>query len=228
VKLIVHLATAFFFVCIFDLRASGSAANGPLKFCSGVGDFSASPARPLKFGLEINLLLLLTRPIISDSKNNPGVLSAWHFDSTRNVLTGRLASNMKWPDGAEVTSVDVAYSIAYGIANRMIGENIRVVGAQKGEPIAFPLNSILVKNNNEFELRFESKVQNPKGAIIEALSVNSRPNRIWVGRFDSRMKTFSEKELVSKQEKFRFEIGRMGFSVEKTPIQVELTRLLHS
>ena len=206
---------------LFPSIGSGKESPHQLKYCSGLKSFSASPGRPLVFGLEMNLLTLLTRPIISDDINNPGVLTSWHFDSNRGVLLGKVASGLRWSDGSPVTSSDVAHSIAIGLLNRMIGESIAVLGLKKGQPATLPIKGMMLKNELEFELSFESKIRNPKGAIIEALSVTSLPNRVWVGKFDPQKNEFSQTEFLSKQEKFEYLAGKMSFVFDQIPISVK-------
>ncbi len=137
-------------------------------------------------------------------------------------LHGRLVANLRWANGDPVTSSDVAHSIAFGLANRMIGDSVHVLGAPKGAQLSAPVKGIVLKSSEEFQLYFDAKIQNPKGAVIEALSVNSRPNRVWVGKFDQKRNRFSDSELLSKQSEFRYVHGKLSFVAEGNPVVIEL------
>jgi hypothetical protein len=166
--------------------------------CSGVDLFDTSPDRPLKFGHETNLLLLLTKPYIGE-KQGEGILSKWQFNNQGRVFTGEISESAKWSDESAVTPLEAATGIIVGLKNRAIGKVLKLRGNEDlptfSEVLSNPARYINIIDKKTFAIEFDGNVENLNGALREALSANSRINRVWPTRIQNGKKAI---DLVSK------------------------------
>lgn len=156
--------------------------------CSGVDLFDTSPDRPLKFGHETNLLLLLTKPYIGE-KQGEGILSKWQFNNQGRVFTGEVSESAKWSDESAVTPLEAATGIIVGLKNRAIGKVLKLRGNEDlptfSEVLSNPARYINIIDKKTFAIEFDGNVENLNGALREALSANSRINRVWPTRIQN-------------------------------------------
>lgn len=168
------------------------------KLCSGVEFFDTAPDRPLKFGHEINLLLLITKPFIATGSGN-GIFSKWQFSTKGNELLAEISSSATWNDGSRVTPLEAGSGIISGLRNRAIGRNLTLKGHANlpsfDEIITEPQKFIKVIDDNTFAIEFDGDIQNIQGVVREALSANSRINRVWPIRINNGTRL---RDIVSK------------------------------
>jgi hypothetical protein len=152
------------------------------NLCSGVEFFDTAPDRPLKFGHEINLLLLLTKPFIATNAGD-GIFSRWQFSAKGNELLAEISGSATWNDGTQVTPLEAASGIIAGLRNRAIGKNLKLKGQTNlpsfDEIVAKQNQFIRLIDDKTFGIEFDGDIQNIQGVVREALSANSRINRVW-------------------------------------------------
>lgn len=154
--------------------------------CGGVEPLDTTPDRPLKFGYETNLLLLLTKPYIA---RQDGILSKWQFINSNKTLVAEMNPNAVWSNGQRVTAQEAVLGIIAGLKHRTIAASIRLK-SEKELPNAATLlkknlESVRIWGTDRFEIDFEGSVKDISGIIIEALNENSRINRVWPIRIEN-------------------------------------------
>ena len=145
-------------------------AEKELVFCAPVQQIDWNPYREIKDGKDLAYLLTFTVPLISsDPATTPGVLESYEFPPRLKTFKGRVRSDLKWNDGTKVTAQQVADSLIKNLKYRPIGKRIKATHFQENSP-------------TDFEIHFETDVQNFEGALREALSSGSRHNRVWIAK----------------------------------------------
>ena len=111
---------------------------------------------------------------------------------------------------------EAALGIAKGMQFRTIGDRVRVKGdaaLKSADWASVNVDGITILDNRHFELVFETVMNNASGAIREALSTNSRQNRLWPARlgFVNGTGYGSKFDLISK-----FPLASVDASVDLT------------
>lgn len=146
------------------------APSQELIFCAPVQQLDWNPYREIKDGKDLAFLLAFATPLISsDPATTPGVLESYEFPPRLKTFKGRIRPDLKWNDGTPVTAKEVADSLIKNLKHRAIGKRIKATHLQEASP-------------TDFEIRFETDVQNFEGALREALSSGSRHNRVWIAK----------------------------------------------
>ncbi|MFL5812710.1 MAG: hypothetical protein ACJ763_03965, partial [Bdellovibrionia bacterium] len=140
-------------------------------YCVPVATVDFNNYRKIVDGKELAYLLFL-KPYISTDPNDPGLLEAYSFSPDGRTFTARVNSSARWPDGTPLTSKEAAAGIAKGLTYRTLGQRVSV-------------KSVRIKDERTFELVFDSSIENTTGVLREALSTNSRHNRLWPIRLSS-------------------------------------------
>lgn len=179
------------------------AALAETRYCVPVDAFDFNPFRPINDGKELAYLIFL-RSFISTVPDEPGILSQYEFSPDGRRFQGRVHESARWDDGAPLTSKEAARSIARGLRHRPIGRRVRVTGER-------------ILDERNFELQIESSMENVTGALREALSTNSRQNRLWAARFKAsasagKMEIAVPVEVLGRHP-FRYKGGKPGFAV---------------
>lgn len=150
--------------------------------CTGVETLDTAPDRPLKFGLETNLLLLLTKPFISKDRQE-AIFEKWQFSSKENELMAKISSRARWSDGEAVTALEAATGIIAGLKNRSLSKVLKLKGHESlpstAEILSNPRRYFNTIADDMFTIKFDSSIENLQGVIVDALSANSRVNRVW-------------------------------------------------
>lgn len=165
------LGAGFFLVAALALTAGGAEprADAGTRYCVPVVAFDFNPFREINDGKELAYLVFM-RSFISTVLEEPGILSQYEFSPDGRRFLGRVSESSRWADGSPLTAREAARTIAEGLRHRPIGRRVRVIGER-------------VIDARTFELRLESKMENVTGALREALSTNSRQNRLWAAHF---------------------------------------------
>ncbi len=143
--------------------------------------------RKILDGKELAYLLFL-KPYISTDPNDLGLLEAYSFSPDGLSFSARINPSARWPDGAPLTSKEAAFGIAKGLTFRSLGQRVSVKGTSAiNDPGWFKreYEGIRIKDERTFELTFDSNIENTTGVLREALSTNSRHNRLWPIRLSS-------------------------------------------
>jgi hypothetical protein len=157
-----------------------------LRYCVPVNKFDLNPFRPLNDGKELAYLLLLT-PYISTTSGQIGLLSAYEFSPDGKIFTGRVNSDIKWPDGSSLSPYEAAYGITKGFEYRPIGKRVKALKLTSKKMNL--LNGIRIIDSQTFEIKFESTTENLTGIVREALGSDSRHNRVWPIKVSDKSKT---------------------------------------
>lgn len=167
------------FISLVGLKAFPDTWNA--KYCVPSKNVDLNPFREITDGKDLAYLLLL-RSYISTDPTEPGILSGFEFSPDGTVFTGRINPAMRWKDGTILSANEAALGIARGLHFRALGQRVQVINPDEiatqdwekkkyvGIEIIDPLT---------FKLKFISKIKNLTGVIREALSTNSRHNRLW-------------------------------------------------
>lgn len=189
------------------LPSPSTAADGlqDARLCVPVARFDFNPFRAIDDGKEL-AYLLFTRPFISTNPEEQGVLSQYEFSPDGRLFQARVNESMRWGDGTPLSARDAALCIAEGLRNRPIGQRVRVADG-----------GLRLLDDRTFELRFESQIDNVTGAVREALSTNSRQNRIWAVRIkkigpDRRPVPMDPPEVIGRHP-LAYREGRPGWLV---------------
>jgi hypothetical protein len=153
-----------------------------LKYCTAVSKVDLNPFRKIIDGKDMTYLLLILRPIIDTEDPQRGILSAFYFSPDGLTFRAKLNENLKWSDGQKVHAKDVAYSIAKALRYRPLGQRIKILGSDGLDSDQWMKNTyrgIVLTSPVEFELKFETTIDNPSGVLREALSSGSAHNLIW-------------------------------------------------
>jgi hypothetical protein len=177
----------FLFITLFILTITTSASPRAetLTYCSYANAVNFNPFRKIRDVYELTYLMLMTRSYISKDKSEFGILEKFTFLNNGKLLKAKVSSRAKWQDNTPISSLEAALGIALGFKFRKIGKKINVAGIEKFnfEKNNFSeIKGIKIINNNEFELTFESKIEHLTDSIKEAISTNSRHNRVWPSR----------------------------------------------
>lgn len=178
-------------VVSLDVSASENptapADNRKLLYCLPTESISASPFEPLNDPTKLFYLFVLTKPYMT-TDGNPGVISRWQFSPDGLTFRAEVSSSAKWSNGRRVSAREAALGIAKGMLSKSIGSKVKIIGhevlARAGWESANPAG-MRILSDDTFELKFESEVKNVSGLLREALSVSSRPSRMWPVRLES-------------------------------------------
>lgn len=186
------------------VAASGAElrADAETRYCVPVAAFDFNPFREINDGKELAYLVFM-RSFISMVPDEPGILSQYEFSPDGRRFQGRVSESSRWADGSPFTARDAARTIAEGLRHRPIGRRVRVTGER-------------MLDERTFELLLESKMENVTGALREALSTNSRQNRLWAARFrfpKSGPVAATDPVEVLGRFPFGYKNGRPGFTV---------------
>ena len=163
-----------------------------------------STFRPFTNGNEIYYLLLLPKSFISENPNEKGILSKWNLSKNGSVFHAIVSSSAKWQDGTTLSAKDAALSIAKGFTYRPVGKKIKIINSETLDAADWKTRNhpgIKIISDNEFKIYFESKIENLKGTIIEALQTNSRHNRVWptrISKLSGEIYPEAKFDLISK------------------------------
>lgn len=153
----------------------------PPTYCVPVSRIDLNPFRQIKDGKELAYLLLL-RSYISTDPSETGILSSYEFSPDGKVFSGRLTPDLRWSDGSKVTAQEAAFGIAKALPYRMLGERVKIAGAEKINSKnwqSLRYSGIEILDERTFRLTFISDISNLTGVLREAFSSNSRHNRFW-------------------------------------------------
>lgn len=192
--------SAIFLLILFSSGAS--ATPWDTKLCVPVAEINLYPFRVINDGKEMAYLTLL-RSYISTNQNEPGILKAYEFTPDGKVFTGRINKDLKWNDGSPLTAQEALDGIAKTLPFRTLGERVKVAKA-----------SVLDKTT--FQIVFKSDVQNLTGVLREALTTNSRHNRMWPVKAG----TSAEHPEILAKFPFIREGNSIGMNAFKTKVQI--------
>ena len=170
-------------ICIvLPAMAKDSAWNQPvLKYCVPVARIELNPFREIRDGKDLAYLMLL-KSYISRDAGQDGLLSKYEFSPDGKTFTAEVSANAFWPDGSRLKSTEAAEGIARGLLFRAIGQRVEVSGARmakSGDWVSGHIEGVTILSPSMFQLKFASKIDNLTGIVREALSTNSRHNRVW-------------------------------------------------
>ena len=154
---------------IFCASEISAKQDDSLHFCTLAKKIDWNPYREIRDGNELAYLLAFSTPIISTKSDEPGILESFELLPDEKTFRGRIRRAMKWNDGSQVTSEQVMSSLIKALKYRPIGQRSSV-------------ESNKTINSHDFEIKFKSESKNFLGALREALSSNSRHNRIWIAK----------------------------------------------
>lgn len=160
---------------------AANAAKNTFRYCIPVEKVDLSPFRDIRDGKDTAYLMLL-KSYISEDPSNPGILDKYEFSPTGDSFTGRINTNLKWSDGSPLTVEEAAFGIAKALYFRPLGERVKVKGTSKINSSGWrnhKYSGIKILDERTFTLEFDSKIENLKGALREAISTNARHNRVW-------------------------------------------------
>lgn len=191
-----------FFLLIHALSAESSTTDiqTTFKYCTHSGKIDLNPFRKIEDPYDLSYLLLLTKSYISEDSSEKGILGKWTFSMNGKVLRAKINEGIVWQDGAKLGAQDAAIGIALGFEFREIGKKVRVRGIEKFKIDKLNIGDvegISIISPDEFELKFESEIDNLTGVIREAISTNSRHNRVWPIRIFSKYESF---DLIGKHQ----------------------------
>ena len=196
------LTTLCILICnvFLSLFFSNKAHGFSLKYCVPTESFDFNVSGEFKDPSRLFYLLLLTKSYISNDPSNPGILSKFHFSASGNKLTAEVSPTARWIDGRRVTAKETALGIVRGIAHRPLGKQLSVVGSDGDIANIESIRGVKYLSEYEFEMEFTSQVKNPTGILLEALSTNSRFNRMFPVRIGKKSQNSSslENDIVSK------------------------------
>jgi len=158
----------------------------PLRYCIPVDKIDLNPFRKIIDGKDLAYLMLL-KSYISEDPDEPGILEKFEFSPNGNTFTGQLNKNLTWSDNSPVTATEAAMGIARGLYFRSLGARVKVKGTAKILETNWLKNKysgIEILNDKTFRLHFESTIDNLNGTLREAISTNSRHNRLWPIKLD--------------------------------------------
>lgn len=215
VKTIIRVTTILtsLMFCLFSasnaLRAESKSIDRKLTYCVEV-EVNLNPYRIMKDPKELFYELLVTRSFISVNKAEPSLLDSWYFSPNGKKLRAKIAGSALWNDGTKLSARDAAFAIAKGLTFRPLGKKIRVKGTEQiNDPgwISKTYEGIKIVSDDIFELSFDSEIENLTGVLKEALSSNSRHNRLW----PIKLKDFdSNKRIYDVISKFPLNANRDG------------------
>jgi|GEM_PF-2731809 len=168
--------------------SSNAAPNArPFVYCVPTEDVDLDPFKPLGAPTRLLYLRLITRSFVSTDASEPGLFSRWQFDSKGRVLTADIAKDAVWKNGRRLTPREAGHSLAKALRSKPLGQRVHVLGSEALDAPDWTTKSIpgvRVLSEERLEIEFEGVIDNLSGAVREALSTNSRPNRLWPVRFD--------------------------------------------
>lgn len=179
-----------------------SAVTKPLTLCTVATEVDLDPFKPIGDGTRHSILDLFTRDYLSEDPKFPGLLDAFNFSADGKTFTGRVASDVKWRDGAPLTSLEAALGIAKGLTHRPAHPNIRVLGTEQiNEPgwETKTYTGIKILDARQFELVFDTStlIANRVGVIRELLSSGELSNRLWPARLSEKTSPGQLPDVVS-------------------------------
>jgi hypothetical protein len=210
--------------CNSAALASIKMDNEPRKseeaLCGGVEPLDMAPDRPLKFGYETNLLLLLTKPYIAKEREG-GILSRWHFTNENKTLVAEVSPSAVWSDGRRVTAQEAILGLLSGLRNRSLSKSIKLK-KDSGLPTAEilltkPPDSVRVIDQFKFEIDFDGNVTNIAGILVDALNENSRINRVWPIKLNNGQRV---NDLVAKSKLMITQEGITILASEDTRVKI--------
>lgn len=168
-------------------NSSSNSDSRSLLYCLPTDKISASPFEPLNDPTKLFYLFVLTKPYLA-TDGNDGVISRWQFSPDGLTLRAEVSPSAKWSNGRRVSAREAALGIAKGMLSKSIGSKVKIVGhevlARDGWETGSPVG-MKILSEYSFELKFVSQVKNVSGLLREALSVSSRPSRMWPVRLES-------------------------------------------
>jgi hypothetical protein len=202
IGLLLSLGASLFLFCErVEAQASDSPiAKKDLKYCVGM-EVNLDPFRAMIDPQELYYELLLTRSYISKNKDEPGLLESWYFSPNGKKFRAKISKKSKWNDGTQLSARDAALAIAKGLTFRPLGKKIRVVGTEHINDSDWKLRKyegIKIISDDVFELSFQSEIENLTGVLKEALSSNSRHNRLWPVKIDIYEEKRRNHDVISK------------------------------
>lgn len=193
------------------LVTSGAYASQPkkaaevLRYCVPSATVNLYPYRIFESGYDMAYLTALTRSYISTDPNEPALLSKWQFSPDGHVLRAEVSPTAIWTDGTALTPREAALGIVRGFQYRPIGARVHVAGdkALKGAGWqTASVDGLKIIDGKTFEIHFDSDIKNLSGAVRDAISTNSRQNRVWPARLslvNGRGNDYGDKmDLISK------------------------------
>lgn len=178
------------------------AAKKPLTLCTVASEVDLDPFKPIGDGSRHSMLDLFTRDYLSEDPKYPGLLDAFNFSADGKTFTGRVASNARWRDGAQLTALEAALGIAKGLTHRPAFPNIRVIGAERINEPGWETRKyagVRILDERTFELDFDTTtpVENRVGVIRELLSGGELSNRLWPARLGVKTPSGDLPDVVS-------------------------------
>jgi len=158
---------------------------GVLRYCVPSATVNLYPYRVFESGYDMAYLTALTRSYISTDPLEPGLLSKWQFSPDGHDLRAEVSPTATWTDGTPLSPREAALGIVKGFQYRPIGDRVHVPGdkALKGAGWQTAnVDGLKIIDAKTFEIHFDSDIKNLSGAIRDAISTNSRQNRVWPAR----------------------------------------------
>jgi hypothetical protein len=150
--------------------------NRTFQLCTGAESLNFNPYRGDISVKEIQVLRLLTRPILGDS----GIVEALHFSADGKEMTARIKNDLVFVfSGKKVDAKVVAYGISILFRLRVPARGIWVTGTENltsdVDWYSKKIKGIEVLDANTFKLRFETKpgIENVPGVVRELLERQS-------------------------------------------------------
>ena len=191
-----------FYLLIFIFLSFPAEAKKDLTYCVPVKQFNFNPYSFINNGNHLAYYIFALKSYIS-TDSIPGILEAYEFSSDGRTFTGRVSKTAVWSDGTIITPYEAALGIAKGITFRTIGGKIKVADTDRINMKDWEnrkYKGIKVFGDRLFSLNLESKISNVTGVFREALSSNSRHNRLWPIRLvaGSKNKLKTKFDLITK------------------------------
>lgn len=178
------------------------------NFCVPIEKIDLNPFRKIVDGKDLAYLMLL-KSFISTDKNESGVFESYEFSPDGKVFTARLSKNLAWDDGSTVLPIEAGEVIVKTLPFRAIGERLKIDFKQNGP------SGVKVIDSRTFQIKFETQIENVTGVWREALSTNSRHNRFWLYKQDSKGfgKVLAKHQIVVKADQVGFQIGNFKIAL---------------
>ncbi len=189
------------------------------QICSEVDEITFNPFERPKNWIHLVYWSLVLKPYINDEEPSESILHKYHFSPDGKTFEAEVSPKAKWQDGTPVSALEAAIGIAKGFMYRDISASVKVVGTEEINAPNFETkkySGIKILSPNRFELTFESKVENVRGVIKEALLQGSMGNKVWPVRLNNG----NQFDVVSRYP-IKFENGRYILNV--FDYKVELT-----
>lgn len=198
--------------------------SAPFKLCLLTDSVDFNPFRKIKDGNEFKYLLLSTVSYLSNRPEEQSLIEAFTFEPDGLKVTMRVSADAKWQDGSPLTPLEAALGIAKALYFRPLGEKVKVKGTEKINDEGWEQRSysgVSIIDERTFQLSFETSIDNLPGVLVEALSLDSRGNRMWPARITS-LKDSSSFDLVSKfpvkkTQEGQFVLSAHGYNVALVP-----------